>query len=555
MNGIRCAYARETDPSTPNGAFDFAHLTVPGLERAEVPRGPQGTLYGSDAIGGVIAFTTRRGEGPPAAELTIEGGSFSTFSQTLNVSGGTDLYNYNVTGSFFRTKGETITPERLRPDVLPEEDDGYKNGSGRARLGFTPGENVEINLFAHHIDTNADNDAGLEDPNSVGKTRQTFARAEGRLKSFDALLDQRLGYSVTLHHRKELDLPDPGSPDEASENRSKGRKVKVDWQADIHALEDNIFTVGAEWEREEFTNNGLFLDSFLGFETITRGNANEDDEAWALFVQDQFDLWNRVSGTVGARIDDHQSFGSEVTYRVAVAYDHHETGTRLRGTFGTGFKAPALFQRFGSSVFTIPALGVESPFFGNPDLDPETSEGWDIGFDQTFLDGRVVVGATYYRNDIDDLIAPTADFTSLINLNEIETWGVESFVSARPLDWLSIDFTYTYSRAEDPATGEEHFNRTPRHKIGSVITAEPLPGLELLADLLYVGSYIDRDRLTFSRITNGGFFRVDLAGSYEVMPGVEVRARIDNALDRDFEFPDGFLHPGIGVHAGVRARF
>ncbi|MBL28664.1 MAG: hypothetical protein CMM50_14045 [Rhodospirillaceae bacterium] len=543
------------DPSNPAGALDFAHMATEGLDRIEVLRGPQGTLYGSDAIGGVVNFITARGEGPATAHLRLGGGSFETLTQSARVTGESGRFNFNIGGSLFRTGGETATPSRIRPAALPEEDDGYRNATARIRLGAAVTEDAEVNLFLHHIDTEADNDAGLEDPNSTADTTQTYVRLEGRLASFDGFLEQRFGYSLAYQKRKELDSADPGQPFEASENRSKGRKTKIDWQGDLHLAETNTLTVGAAYEVEAFTNDSLFLDQSFGAATISEGHANADDEIKSAFIQDQFRLMERVSGTVGARIDDHQSFGSEVTWRAALAYDHVETGTRIKGSYGTGFKAPALFQRFGSSVFTIPAFAVQSPFFGNPALDPETSKGWDLGFEQALADGAVRFGATYFRNEIEGLITSDPTFVTLINLNKVNSWGVESFLSVTPVDWLRFDLNYTYARAEDPTTGQEHVNRTPRHEIAATLAAKPTERLEVNLDLLYVGTYVDNDRVAFARIYNGGYTRLDLAARYDLMPGIALEGRVDNLLDRDYEQPDGFLHPGIGVYGGLSATF
>lgn len=543
------------DPSNPAGALDFAHMATIGLERIEVLRGPQSTLYGSDAIGGVVNFVTARGEGPATAHLRLGGGSFETLTQSAQLTGESGRFDFNIVGSLLRTGGETATPARIRPAVLAEEDDGYRNRTARIRLDAAATENAEVSLFLHHIDTAADNDAGLEDPNSTADTMQTYARLEARLASFDGAFEQKLGYSLGYQKRKELDSADPGQPFEASENRSKGRKTKIDWQGDLHLADTNTLTLGAAYEVEAFTNDSLFLDQSFGAATISEGHANADDEIKSAFIQDQFRLMDRVSGTVGVRIDDHQSFGAEVTWRTALAYHHVETGTRIRGSYGTGFKAPSLFQRFGSSVFTIPAFAVQSPFSGNPALDPERSEGWDLGFEQSVADGAVRFGATYYRNEIEGLITSDPTFTTLINLNRVETWGVESFVSVRPTEWLRVDLNHTYSRAEDVATGQEHVNRTPRHEIAATLAATPTDRLEVNLDLLYVGTYVDNDRVAFARIYNGGYTRLDLAARYELLPGVALEGRIDNLLDRDYEQPDGFLHPGIGVYGAVSATF
>ncbi len=235
------------------------------------------------------------------------------------------------------------------------------------------------------------------------------------------------------------------------------------------------------------------------------------------------------------------------TYRFAPAYLIEETGTKLKGSIGTGFKAPTLNQLFQSFP--------DFDFFANPNLKPESSVGWDLGVEQTLAGGSLRFGATYFHNNISNLIGDSADFTTLINVGRAVTEGVESFVAYQPLPTLRFRLDYTYTEASDEITHQELLRR-PRHK-GSLNTAwQATPRLSLNATLLSVGSWVDGNRdFSIPRLDAPGYTTVDMAAAYELNSHWSVHGRIANLLDRHYENPVGFLQPGIGAFAGIKTRF
>src|SRR5439155_6643752 len=135
--------------------------------------------------------------------------------------------------------------------------------------------------------------------------------------------------------------------------------------------------------------------------------------------------------TVGLRIDDPSSFNSRLTWRIAPTYRVLETGTRFKGTYGTGFKAPSLFQRYSE--------------FGSLTLQPETSQGWDVGVEQELLEKQVLVGVTYFHNKFDNLITFNPDTFIFSNISSAQTSGFESFVESEFCETTSSRLAYTYT--------------------------------------------------------------------------------------------------------------
>jgi len=315
-----------------------------------------------------------------------------------------------------------------------------------------------------------------------------------------------------------------GPPSEYSGNR-----LKLDWQGNVKLAHDEILVLGAEHQKDEIGNPisaGTAIDS--GYAELQSGFAG------AFF------------NTLSVRYDANDRFGSKVTYRLAPAYLIEATGTKLKASAGSGFKAPTLSEMFQN----FPNFG----FFGNPNLRPESSVGYDFGFEQRLAD-FVLFGVTYYRNNIKNLIADNADFTSYANVGRAVTDGVESFVSYQPMQALNVRADYTFTQAYDDILHEVLLRR-PKHKASVIAEWRPTGKLSIAPSVLYVGSWIDGNRdFSIPRLTAGGYTVANVAANYDLTDKLSIFGRIDNLTGRHYEEPVGFLQPSRGVYAGVKARF
>ncbi len=529
------------DPSTPDGAFDFSNLLLADVARIEVLRGSQSTLYGSDAIGGVVNIITKRGRGPARFTAALDGGSRATFDQALGASGSVGRFDYRVTLEHFATDGESITPARNRPAGVSGEDDGFESVKASTRMGAQLTEDARVDLALHYLFAQNDLDTAPEDPNARQNNRQFFARASVQAALLDGRFDNRLGVAYSDFNRDNGNRADSLST-AYSNAHFRGKKLKFDWQGDIALGESHILTLGAETEKEKADSAS---DYSSGFSSRTRDSARST----AGFVQLQSSFGDRLFTTLGLRVDDHEGFARKTTWRIAPTYIHRETGTRIKGSYGTGFKAPSLQQLYGENFF-----GSIGTFKGNPDLRPETSRAWDIGFEQPLLGERLRFGATYFDIRIDDLIDYNSGFTSLINIDKAKTRGVEAFVALRPMDALSLRADYTFTIAEDETSGALLLRR-PKHRLSLAATYDVTGNASVTATALYVGRRADIDSKTFARITTGGYTVVNLAGSYRLNDRWRFHVRIDNLFDKSYEPADGFQAPGISLLVGLKASF
>ncbi|MEQ9042574.1 MAG: TonB-dependent receptor [Alphaproteobacteria bacterium] len=531
------------DPSTTDGRMNFASVPIHDVERIEILHGPQGTLYGSDAIGAVINIITKHGSGSPKASLMLEGGSFETFNQVLSLSGAESIFDYSLTLDRTDTGGISVSPTRFTPAGGTKDDDGLDETTFSANLGVAPSEILSFRFTGRFTDIRNDFDLNVfpiqADNDSHGEEDRLFLGAHATLELFEGKSEHRFSITYADYNRITRDDPDVINTADFLRDKNLGEKLKFELQNDFRFVEGHIVTIGLETEQDDIETNLNSTSAFGPFSS----SAKADVETHAIYLQDQIAYDDRFFGTIGLRVDDHDSFGSELTYRFAPAYLHRETGTKLRGAYAKGFKAPALVQLFGSS---ISGFGV---FTGNPDLKPEVSRGWEVGFDQSLYEDRVTLAFTYYDNEIKNLISSTA--TTNVNLGVGDTRGIEIGVTARLLENLDLGANYAYTRAEDGTTGQELLRR-PLHKGGLDLAYRPLDALSLSFAATYIGVRHDIDALTFGRIKDGGYVIADLAASYDVAEGWQAFGRIENLLGKHYEDPDGFEQPGFGFFLGLR---
>jgi vitamin B12 transporter len=521
-----------SDPSNSGGAFDFGQFLTQDIQKVEILRGPQSGLYGSDAIGGVINIITKSGTGPAQFNAGVEAGSFDTFNQTAALSGALDGFHYAANVAHFHSGETPVTPLDLLAPGERRIDDYYDNFTASTKLGFDITENFDLGLVARYTDThlrltgeNEDNfPADFPDSaQSANNTLQTYARATAHMLSFDGMLEQTLGAAYSNIKSSDFAPEFPRSD-------AFGERVKFDWQGIIKLAASEKLVLGAEHQRDEITA------PISASTSIDSG-----------YAELQSSFGDRLFDTISVRYDDNDRFGGKVTYRFAPAYLLTETGTKLKASIGTGFKAPTLNQLFQSFP--------DFDFFANPNLKPESSVGWDLGFEQALAGDRLRFGATYFHNNIKNLIADSADFTTDINVGRAVTQGVESFIAYQPIQTLTFRLDYTYTQAMDEIADQELLRR-PKHK-GSLNAAwAATRRLSLNATVLSVSSWVDGNRdFSISRLNASPYTTVDMAAAYEVNGHLSVYGRVSNLLDRRYENPVGFLQPSLGAFAGIKTKF
>jgi len=525
-----------SDPSNPNRSFDLGQLLTSDIQQIEVLRGPQSGLYGADALGGVISIITKKGEGPPRATGMIERGSFGTFNQTAALSGSQDRINYAFNVAHFRATDVPVTPLELLPPGQKAIGNNYDNMTYSTKLGVDVSENLTLNAVARYTDATLHFTGDTFDPvtftsfpaaaQSTQIVHQLFTRGEAVWSVFDGRIKNYFGVNYTNHWNYNI------SPGDVAPTITTGDRVKYDWHAVTQLAPYHTVIVGAEHETETLQTS-----------TVSAENVNK-----AGYVELQSQFANRLFLVENVRQDDNDRFGEHPTFRLAPALIVPLTETKLKGSYGTGFKAPTLNQLFVS----FPAFF----FFANPNLKPEESIGYDAGFEQPLFNDRVRFGSTYFHNDITNLIQSVFDSTTFTstntNIGKAITEGTENFVAASITDRIRVRADYTFTRTVDATTGLELLRR-PKEKWSANVIWNPIDPLTLSATVLHTGSFIDANRdFSIPRLLAPAYTVVNVAADYAVTDQVKVFGRVDNLFNVHYQNPTGFLQPGLGVYGGIR---
>lgn len=535
------------DPISPSRSFDLAHFTLDNVERIEILRGPQSTLYGSDALGGVVNIITKKRKGKSKLSLSSVGGSYGTIITSGEISGSTERTHYSLGTSYFRSEGFSAARANNEGN---EEKDGYRNLSLWGRLGFRLFDNFDVDLILRTLNTRKDIDnfgtAQDDDPNNVQDYNALLIKTQIRNLMLNNRWELKLGLSLVDYDRQHENPTDEAHLFDSENGFFKSKLFKIDWQNNLFLHEANTFTLGVDYQQEqgesEYNSDGIWGPSSSIF-------PSKRAHVTGFYLQDQIRLANRFFATLGLRLDDHSQFGPAVTYRLAPAFFIEATQTKFRATYGTAFKSPSLYQLYAPGIFF---WHIFRPI-GNTELDPEKSIGWDIGVEQQLLGGKVLLGVTYFYNDYKDLI----NFDSLqgyMNIGKAESKGTEILIQARPLDEMLVNATYTRTEAKDKDRDADLLRR-PKYKLTANLNYNFLKKGNLHLSLIYIGErddeYYDFLKGTSTRETLASYSLFNAAVSFNFTSSLQIFCRLDNIFDKKYEMIKGYGTPGFSVYGGV----
>ena len=551
MNGVR-----QNDPGDFRGRFNFEHLMVSNIERIEIIRGPQATLYGSRANGAVINIITKQGVGEFAGKLRLEGGTDSTFRSDLS-GGGSGLlengmgYDYALSGSAFTTEGFSAANENRVPPGFdrPTENDGARNYSFSFNGGFRPTPDSEIRATFGHTTLFAEFDyfdftrgVVLDADETKDKEVTSYSLVASR-----DILDGRMENSLTLSGtstsvRRTSSL----AFDSGFDTRYSGSDAwyrNIDYRGTFEVADGHLLGFGTGYDQERYArlSGGTTANPT---ETLDRRTSHRN-----YFVQTQNRFLGRVAITAGLSFDHFDGVHPDLTdgawtYRGGVSYDLKETQTILKSSYATGFAAPTLYQ-----LFRYPKT---------QNLGPESTRLWDAGFEQKALNGRVAFGATYFQNAVKNQIDYDRSLRRHINRDQMKSRGFENFVDAslfkasgRRLDF-SLNHTFTLAEDENQA----EIDRVPRHRVNFSFDYAFLNGkANLRLDGEWESDHKDFYPSSSAVVYIGEHWRFDVAGDYQLNDRVKLHARIENMLDEAYESAAGYGSAPFGVYSGLTVSF
>ncbi len=536
--------------STTLGSFDFAHLTTESIERIEVLRGSGGTLYGSQAIGGVIQIFTKSGKGKPVLTASVEGGNGYTNRQALTLGGKVKKLGFFLSGSHTSTDG-------FRPI-----NDDYKNIGTSVRMDLETTENTLLRGIFQFRKSDvglANNNnffpALIPDPNARSELTSYLVKFDWEHKPLPGW-DYRLSGSMFKQNQFSSDDPDPSfcDPNDANDPNRFFCDTETRSRFRPRTLTGGIQTNYQWGERGTSTFGFEYKDAQA--KTV---DFDENQRNIATYFQQQLSfLDDRLILVGGTRLDDNDPFGTEWSPSFSAAYLFKETGTKIKGGYAEGFRAPTLNQ-----LFFPPGFGCAA--FGNPGLGPEKSWEFNAGTEQALFRDRVKLGVTYFHREVKDLVGtgPTpdpTDFASCVraeNVGQARFDGVELVANIKLLSTVSIGANYTYL---DWDTEDGRLDGRPRHK-GNISVNYQRNGFNINLAINIVGERDDNDPATRTDIKNPGYVKMDLASYYILpwkIPGVKnlrLYGKIENLLDQDYEEAAGFPSRPINFLFGIGSAF
>jgi vitamin B12 transporter len=591
---------RVRDSADLNGsAFPFiTDLTANDLDRVEILRGSGSSIYGTNAIGGVINLVSKTGAGDPHFEASFEGGSLALYRERLQGSGGIG-----------RRAGFSFGLTRLDVRRGIDGNDQYGNtaGAGRFQFAVTPSIDIAANFYG--TTSNAITNDSPQPLAAATSSTEKFPRAiprvtfqpdfnnpdQGRRNAiwvgsvrFTQRVNEALSYTVAYQkvstRRRNYNGPkfDPrfvsfvpfGEFEFNSINN--GGTDTLDARANIRLGKSNLATAGFEFENETLFQR--FMSAFGA-----PAGTTDRQRTFAFFGQDQLVLLDgRLQASFAAREQlyriraaDRPGFLNNLDARRsltgdgAVGYFIRSTGTKLRAHVGNGFRAPSLFERFGNGVFQNTLTR-----FGDPTLRAEQSIAVDAGIDQRTANDKLLFGMTYFYTRLQRVIDfksfvsffnPTGDPDPLglnrsggyVNFPGGMSRGLETFVEATPYRGTSIRASYTYTNADRfvPPAGLQPQFVTPKHLFGLSVTQRYRAILASFS-LNRTGQYIAP--VFPATLTFDGYTKADLFVSYERRFDERVVMTLfggaDNVFNRTY-FENGFRAPRAVARGGINFRF
>jgi vitamin B12 transporter len=555
------------DPDS--GSYDFASLLADDAARVEVLRGQQSSLYGSDAIGGVISYTTLTGREAPGYTARIEGGSMGTVSGGARAAGYAGDVDYALSASYYRTDGYPIAPDGSR-------DIGSANLGLSGKADWTPSSAFTLTAVGRYSFIHADTDdqsfaatspivngypvmVAVDTPGEYYRNRSYSELVGAHWSPFGDVWTTNLSTQITDTTRGSYYGSDLSFGDH-------GRRYRGTFDSTVRFGNDHVknrFTVGVQAEREQFENTSP-PDPDFPFD-----RSRHTIDTLSFVTQYDVTIDDRLALGASARIDDNDRFEDDATYRATASY-LFPSGTRFHAAYGTGVKAPTPIDLFDYA---------SGHYIGNPNLQPEKSKGWEAGIEQVLLGGKIKIGATWFDSRLTGMIdtgfTDTGLQTSFNDPGEVKQHGIESYANATLGDWR-FDAAYTWlhapqtiSAVTDPAPADGSYQapvpvvtqavRRPEN-VASVNATWAPKALPVSATLTVRYNGRQRDyafNSDFNRLLVDlkAYTLVNLGATWDVTKHLQIYGRVENLLGEHYQEIFSFDAPGRAAYGGMRVRF
>jgi vitamin B12 transporter len=529
------------DPASVDGAFNFAQLPLDNIQQIEITRGPQGALYGSDAIGGIINIESKKPY-KPFFETGIEAGSLRTLDEYVNFGGYEKGLHYSFAYSQLNTRGISTADSVTNPSI--HEVDPYLRKSFAGRLDYEINNDLTIgatlrNIYARfrYDDSDPITWALRDNDQLIGKSNLFLYSLYVEHRPIEQY-DYSVRYSYMNNLRRDFDYPNGLS------DWYNGRAVRFDYQNNFHIFDYDILTIGYDYLQE--LSDSYYVDFANGISDQPKVFARNS----GLYLQNKIHFKDIIGSTQSMRVDNHSQFGTHNTYKIDAFY-LAPTGTRLRGVYSTGFKAPSLYQLNAPPNPTWGFLG------GNTNLKAEDAKSYELGIDQYLFDGVLKLSATYFQLRFSNLIkyytypsGPLIFQSTYLNVSKAKSAGMEYGADVNLFEEkLRVSANLTSNDTMDYSIDRE-LAKVPQNQFNINIDVKPISKLVLGIDINHTGRYFDVGADKIKQFT-----LVGLRAEYSISKNLSIFSRIENLFNKHYQEVRGYGEPGINAYGGIRAKF
>ena len=519
------------------GQFDFANLTADNIDRIEIVRGPQSTIYGPRALAGAIQIFTKQGMGPPGVTLSEEGGTYGTFRETLASDGRINFLDYSIGVSRLDT-------DNARPN------NQYRNSAGIIDLGLSPTESLRIgSLFMYSLSDTGNPDSTLNPrPFDNFLTEKWLIGPHVDWKPAD-WWEHKLIFAYDV----ERQINDPNQDGFVGPTRALFRRTQLDYQNNLRPTSWLTLTDGFFFSQVESGQDRPLVSQLFGFQPTF---ISDETTEIAGYLEATLTPIHNLIFVAGGRVDNFNEFGDVWTYRIAGSYKIDQTDTTLHASVATGFSPPSSQDKI---------------FGNNFGLEPEKDFGWDAGFEQRLWDRRLTFGATYFHNDLSNVIGFNGLFETL-NLGAAETQGIETELRATPIADLTLRASYTYLEAEKTDNAniiQPQDSRLPRRPRNEVYLSASYLWCKKLRTMVEAKWVNAREEINFGgpNFDVEDYNFVNIAAEYEINPHLSIYGRVDNLTGEHYSEVHElvFIGPkpavsdfpalGTACYAGLKLRY
>ena len=505
---------RSNDPNT-DYQVTLGGACVSACDSLEVAHGPQSTLYGGEAVGGVVSLRAQRGAGAPAGKVSAEAGSFGTVQGAITAQGerGATAYNFSAQGG--RTDNDRVN-------------NSFASANTTLRLDHKLNERTSIGGTVRwfHGVYGDPGDRFTNDPDNTDREENLLATAFADLK----LADAWTAHATLGGQDRRFVAESPRAGRATAFTVVKNRRAVLDAQTTYFGIERQRLTVGATAEANHTRNTGF-------------GDINKKQGLLAVFAQDEWTPVDELHLTGGLRSDDFDTFGRATTGRATAAYLVANRAMKVRASYGTAFRSPSFLDLYGKSAFYV----------GNPNLHPERARGWDAGADFYFAQKRGTVGVTWFDTDFTDLIASSPDFRSVVNIQRARTRGVEFSAQCTLPGAVEVRASFTYLEA-DNLTSHTRLLRRPRQG-GSLDAWHDFGGMSVGAGVAAAAHRRDVNAKTFATIDQEDYTVARLYAAWQATSQLAIKLRVENLLNEKYEAVNGYPATGFGAFGGAEWKF